>query len=48
MELSEAVVQHGTRHVRADERGWLWLTHRGVMVHDGQEWQSLFRFFAGY
>ena len=36
----EAVVQHGTRHVRADERGWLWLTHRGVMVHDGQEWQS--------
>ena len=34
----EGVVQHGTRHVRADERGWLWLTHRGVMVHDGQEW----------
>ena len=36
----EGVVQHGTRHVRADERGWLWLTHRGVMVHDGQAWQS--------
>ena len=34
----EGVVQHGTRHVRVDERGWLWLTHRGVMVHDGQEW----------
>ena len=34
----EGVVNHGTRHVRADERGWLWLTHRGVMVHDGQEW----------
>ncbi|MYK38813.1 MAG: hypothetical protein F4049_01180, partial [Gemmatimonadetes bacterium] len=34
----EGVVQHGTRHVRADERGWLWLTHRGVMVYDGQEW----------
>ncbi len=34
----EGMVQHGTRHVRADERGWLWLTHRGVMVHDGQEW----------
>ena len=34
----EGVVQSGTRHVRADERGWLWLTHRGVMVHDGQEW----------
>ena len=36
----EGVVQHGTRHVRADERGWLWLTHCGVMVHDGEEWQS--------
>ena len=34
----EGVVNHGTRHVRADERGWLWLTHRGVMVHDGQAW----------
>ena len=34
----EGVVQHGTRHVRADERGWLWLTHRGVMVYDGQKW----------
>ena len=34
----EGVVEHGTRHVRADERGWLWLTHRGVMVHDGQAW----------
>ena len=36
----EGGVQDGTRHVRADERGWLWLTHRGVMVHDGQEWHS--------
>ncbi|MCY3664780.1 MAG: sigma 54-interacting transcriptional regulator [Gemmatimonadetes bacterium] len=36
----EEVVQHETRHVRTDERGWLWLTHRGVMVHDGQGWQS--------
>ncbi len=36
----EGVAQSGTRHVRTDERGWLWLTHRGVMVHDGQEWQS--------
>ena len=34
----EGVVNHGTRHVRADERGWLWLTHRGVVVHDGQVW----------
>ena len=36
----EGVVQSGTRHVRTDERGWLWLTHRGVMVYDGQEWHS--------
>ena len=36
----EGVVNHGTRHVRVDERGWLWLTHRGVMVHDGQEWHT--------
>ena len=35
---NEGVVNHGTRHVRADERGWIWLTHRGVVVHDGQEW----------
>ena len=34
----EGVVNHGTRHVRADERGWLWLTHRGVVVYDGQVW----------
>ena len=34
----EGVVNHGTRHVRADERGRLWLTHRGVVVHDGREW----------
>ena len=36
----EGVVNHGTRHVRADERGWLWLTHRGVVCYDGQEWHS--------
>ena len=35
---AEGGVQNGTRHVRADDRGWLWLTHRSVMVHDGQEW----------
>ena len=33
----EGVAQNGTRHVRADERGWLWLTHRGVVCYDGQE-----------
>ncbi|MDE2733925.1 MAG: sigma 54-interacting transcriptional regulator [Gemmatimonadota bacterium] len=36
----EGVVQNGTRHVRTDERGLLWLTRRGVMVHYGQKWQS--------
>ena len=34
----EGVAQSGTRHVRTDERGWLWLSRRGVMVYDGQEW----------
>ena len=32
------VVQHGTRHVRVDDRGRLWLSRRGVLVHDGEEW----------
>ncbi len=35
---AEGVAQSGTRHVRTDERGWLWLSRRGVMVYDGQEW----------
>ena len=34
----DRAAQNGTRHVRVDGRGWLWLTHRGVVVHDGQEW----------
>ena len=34
----EGGVQNGTRHVRVDERGWLWLSRRGVVVYDGQEW----------
>ena len=32
------VVQHGTRHVRVDDRGRLWLSRRGVLVYDGEEW----------
>ena len=32
------VVQHGTRHVRVDDRDRLWLSRRGVLVHDGEEW----------
>ena len=35
---ADRAAQNGTRHVRVDERGWLWLTHRGVVVHNGQEW----------
>ena len=31
-------VQHGTRHVRVDDRGLLWMTRRGVLVYDGQAW----------
>ena len=35
---TDRAAQNGTRHMRVDARGWLWLTHRGVVVHDGQEW----------
>ena len=31
-------VNHGTRHVRLDDRGSLWMTRRGVLVYDGKEW----------
>ena len=33
------VVQHGMRDVRLDERGWLWVARRGVLVYDGQDWR---------
>ena len=36
---AERGAQNGVRHVRADERGHIWLAHRGVVVHNGQEWQ---------
>ena len=32
------VVKHGTRHVRRDDRSWLWMSRRGVLVYDGQAW----------
>ena len=35
---ADGTAQNGTRHIRVDEMGWLWLTHRGVVVHDGQAW----------
>ena len=30
---------HGTRHVRIDRRGWLWMARRGVLVYDGRDWR---------
>ena len=36
---AERSAQNGVRHVRADERGHIWLARRGVVVHNGQEWQ---------
>ena len=33
----EGAVQQGTRHIRSDARGWLWLARRGVICYDGQE-----------
>ena len=32
------VVRHGMRDVRLDERGWLWVARKGVLVYDGQDW----------
>ena len=37
IEGTEAV-NHGTRHVRLDDRGWLWIARRGVLVYDGDGW----------
>ena len=37
IEGTEAV-NHGTRHVRLDDRGWLWIARQGVLVYDGKEW----------
>ncbi len=34
------VVRHGMRDVRLDERGWLWVARKGVLVYDGQDWCS--------
>ena len=31
-------VNHGTRHVRLDDGGLLWMTRQGVLVYDGEEW----------
>ena len=39
IEGTEAV-NHGTRHVRLDDRGWLWMTRRGVLVYDEDDWHS--------
>ena len=36
----EKVVRHGMRDVRLDERGWLWVARKGVLVYDGQDWRS--------
>ena len=35
---AERTVQQGTRHVRVDERGWVWMVRRGVLCYDGQAW----------
>ncbi|MDE2744047.1 MAG: sigma 54-interacting transcriptional regulator [Gemmatimonadota bacterium] len=33
----EGLVQQGTRHIRSDAKGWLWLARRGVICYNGQE-----------
>ena len=37
---TEGAVQQGTRHIRSDARGRLWLARRGVICYDGQEGHS--------
>ena len=32
------IVRPAIRHIRVDDRGWLWMARRGVLVHDGQAW----------
>ena len=32
------IVAPGIRHIRRDDRGWLWMARRGVLVYDGHEW----------
>ena len=32
------VVEQGVRHIRMDNRGWLWAIHRGILVYDGTDW----------
>ena len=39
------IVGPGIRHLRLDDRGWLWMVRRGVLVYDGQEWHP---FSAGF
>ena len=34
------IVRPGIRHIRRDERGWLWMVRRGVLVYDGRDWHS--------
>ena len=39
VEGTEAV-NHGTRHVRLDDKGRLWMARQGVLVYDGADWHS--------
>ena len=42
-ELEEAQIarRYGARHVRIDDRGWLWIARPGnVLMYDGQDWYS--------
>ena len=40
------IVTPGIRHVRLDDKGWLWIARRGVLVYDGQEWHPFSARFA--
>ncbi len=41
LKMSE-LSRYGARHVRVDDRGWVWVARvRDVLVHDGEVWHSL-------
>ena len=42
------IAPYGARHVRIDDKGWLWVARpRNVLMHDGQDWHSFYEHMPG-
>ena len=42
------IARYGARHVRIDDKGWLWVVRpRHVLVYDGQDWHSFYEHLRG-